>query len=460
MDKSVTSFPDLLEPLQAEINWKVVLRDNTRTIYRQIKNTYFEELSTEACKMEVRKRYTFATPSTIGSLTTALMEDHERLFDDGLFLQSRCHAIGFQNGVFDLKAGTMRSYRPTDFICDPLPHKIPLNVDRDAEKWLVEIFKSWTGVEVADWMLTLLGYMLFIFPNRENLWLNFFGSGSNGKSVCLELLEAILGDKKCIGCDLKNLNRFSGEAVEGKWLVIGRDSSSIVSDGATSFIKTFSGDDKILVERKGGSSYDTPNQGKIIVSTNALIQSKDRSFAWYRRLFPIHFPNEFPRNVKFKESVFKRLPEIIRILLDRAYKYQHNETSLFASIPEPVQALRKETRMMNDKLTGFWEEHFHMLVDETTGKIEINPNAMIALNGLTMTEVYEVYKGWHAYEFGETNVEPGLKSFGGAYGAFLSTDAGKYFEYKRTNEGRKVFLRPQYLQQWEASVSCSPTNVF
>lgn len=405
-------------------------------IYRQEQKTYFEEISPTYCRMEVRKVFEYATPSTISNLTTALLEDADRLFDDSLFIESRKRSVGFLNGVFDIYTGKLRKYNSHDFICEPLPWELPTEPDPEIEAWFLGILKSWVGEEVGEWFANLLAYLLFIHPNGENIWVNFFGAGSNGKSICLELLQKILGEKKVIGTDLQHLNRFSGDAVQGKWLVIGRDSSSIVSEKATGFIKTFSGEETILVEKKGGDSYDVHNQGKLVVSTNELINSKDRSYAWYRRLFPILFPNEFPRNEGFKRQLFSKIPEIIRVILVRAYMYRHSQTRLFASVPEPVDRLMRETRMMNDRVTAFWEsEFFH----DEDGKLDLEK--LPDFHGKTISEVYDIYKQWHEIEFGETNIDPSLKVFGGPYGAFLRTDAGKWFDYKKTNHGRMIALR-------------------
>jgi len=440
---------EMLERLKPKITWKICLKDTAKTVYRQIEKTYFETVTKEACRMEVRDFYELAASATIAGLTDALLEDSKRLFSDDLFLESRKHGIGFVNGIFDLRSGKMRKYQTSDFVCDALPHKLPWHLNRDIDAWFVNILKQWVGEETGEWFMNLLAYLLFLYPNGENIWVNFFGSGANGKSVCLELLERILGEKKCIGCDLKNINRFSGDTFKDKWLVLGRDSSPVVSDNATSFIKTFSGDPKFLVERKGGASFDTMNQGKLIVSTNSLIQSKDRSYAWYRRLFPILFPNKFDRNEPFKYELFQRTPEIIRCLLHRAYQYRHTETSLFKSIPEPVIELMRETRMLNDRVAAFWEHYFFKEIETPTLQTVLDWDKLRSLHGLTMSQVYAQYCWWHEQEFGDIQVEPGLRTFGGPYGAFLQSEAQKYFSYHKTRAGRVVELKENFREAFK-----------
>lgn len=441
------TFKDMLTQLKDNINWKIALNNNAKMIYRQYRNTYFKEITEEQARMEVRQHFKYATPSTVTSLAKALCEDSDRLIDDTIFIESRRQAIGFLNGVFDLTTGEVRKYRPSDYILNPLPHELERQANPECEAWFLDILTSWVGEKSAGWVMSLIAYLLFIYPNSEDIWVNFFGKGANGKSVLLELMEKILGADRCIGCDLKNINRFSGDAFRDKWLVIGRDSSYIVSEGATSFIKTYSGDAKFTVEIKGvRGTYDTLNQGKLIVSTNSLIQSKDRTFGWYRRLVPIHFSNKFKRNARFKDSLFKRTADIARVLLKYAHRYYHNETSLLESMPASALSLVRETRMMNDRVNAFWEEYFHDypngVEDESTRVIKWS--TLQFCNKMTMTDLYNQYVFWHTQEFGESDIQPSLTIFGGQHGAFLSTDAGDYFEYKRTPTGRRVVIKSDY----------------
>lgn len=427
----------MLEELIPQINWKIALEGGEKRMFTQEKTGYYTELSKEEAKINVRNIYKLATPSTINALTQALTEDAERIFDLALFRTSREHIVGFLDSCYDLRTGKFRRYGSTDFCLTPLPHRMeyaPYNPDHDA--WFTGVLASWVGEDCADWFCNVLAYMLFIYPNPEQIWLNFFGMGANGKSLCLKILEKILGDDKLIGCDLGNINRFSGATFHGKWLVIGRDSSSYVSDGATSFIKAYTGEDKGLVEKKGGDSFDVHIQGKLIVSTNTLIQSKDRSYGWYRRLFPIPFPNTFERDPGFERALLARLPDIIRVLLHRAYCYTVNKIPVSKYIPGDVENLMTETRYLNDRVAAYWETEF--FTEERKVKKPVI-DKFLQLDEKTMMEVYCDYVDWHDKHFGDGQPEPSLKTFGGQYGAFMQ-HAKDYFSSKKTNRGRVVVL--------------------
>ena len=442
---------EMLDTLRPLLNWKIAHKDTAIFVYQQIDNKYFEPIAKPMCKVLVREVFPNVTPNVITALVDSICEEKARLFDDAIFQEQRRFIVGFRNKIFDLRTGKVRNYQKSDFVVNPLPYDIPVNCNPDIEKWFLKVLVDWTDPETGIWLADVLAYFLFIYPNHENLWLDTFGGGQNGKSIFLRLLTNIVGEEKVIGCDLKYIGRFSGDAYKDKWLVLGRDSASEVPDQAISFIKAYTGERQLHVERKGGAEFDTPNPGKIIVSTNDLIRSRDRSFGWYRRILPIPFLHRFPINAKFEDSVIKKTPDIARILLHRAFLIRKNETSIIGSCPPPVQILRNETRMLNDRIAAFWMLWFHddverMITDvngyETTITVnELNHAKLESLHEKSITELYRIYADWHTEEFGEIAVEPSIKTFGGPYGAFLQSEAGEFFEYKRSGAKRMVLLK-------------------
>lgn len=437
-EKERMEFGDMLESLIPQINWKLAHEGEVKRIFKQEKAGYFQEVKLNEARILVRSVFKFATPSSINALTTALTEDGERLFDLTLFKESRKRVVGFLDGVFDLQSGKFRPYGTNDFILNPLPHKLEYlsSYSKENDAWFCGILADWVGQDVADWFCNVLAYFLFIHPNDEQIWLNLFGMGSNGKSLCLKILEQILGVEKVVGCDLANLNRFSTASYLGKWLVIGRDSSSFVSDAATALIKAFTGEDRSLIERKGGDSFDEDISGKLIVSTNTLIQSKDRSYGWYRRIFPIEFPNQFKTDPAFSRMLTKRLPDILRVLLWRAYCYKNNGIQLKSHVPGDVQNLITETRYLNDRVAAYWDLSFFT---EERGKKMPNTQKFLDFREKTMREVYFDFCEWHEQFFGDGQPEPGERTFCGKYGAFMQ-HAKDFYHWKRTEKGSTVIL--------------------
>lgn len=437
-------FGEYLDIVKSKIHWKIAMQGDKLSVYRNIDQQFFQKITQQECRIETRKVLNKVPPGLIASLVTALQEDHERMIDPTLFVTTRKRGIGFNNGFFDLFTGKLRAYTQNDFVLDPLPMNLPEKRDEEVETYFRDVVNQWVGHETGEFFLNLLAYTLFIFPNHEQIWLNFFGQGSNGKSVCLSILEEILGYEKVIGCDLANLNRFSNATFEGKWLVIGRDSSEQVSEGATSFIKNYSGDIRSLVEQKGGASFDVVTAGKLIVSTNKLIRSKDRTFSWFRRIIPINFPNEFPRNPDFEKGLIKQTPYICRYLLHLAYCYLNNKIPVAKNLPKPVQELINETRWANDRVAAFCELYFYREVEcKGVAKWELDEDRIYDLHMKSMSYVYTKFCEWHCSQFGDMAVEPSLHTFGGQYGAFMVSEIGKKFTFTKTNQGRILQLKKQ-----------------
>lgn len=444
--KEGMGFSDMLETLIEDINWKVAYNGDERRIFSQHKTGYYEELTKDAARMKVRTKFKLTTPSTVNALSMALCEDEKRVIDYALFRSGRENIVGFQDACFDLTTGKIRKYSSTDFCLSPLPHRLNYaEYSAEADTWFQGVLASWVGEDCADWFANVLAYFLFIHPNEEQVWLNLFGMGSNGKSLCLKLLERILGKEKVIGCDLANINRFSTASFIGKWLVIGRDSSTYVSDGATALIKAYTGEERGLIERKGGVSFDDEIDGKMIVSTNTLIHSKDRSYGWFRRILPIPFPYQFQKDRSFERGLMARLPDIIRVLLHRAYCYTINATSFKSNLPKVVSDLITETRYTNDRVSHYWESEFFD-VNEKTGVKRENLKKMREFDGWGMSTIYADYCEWHERHYGDGQPEPSLKTFGGQYGAFL-TLAKDFYTWKRSRAGSTVELFDRYRKQ-------------
>jgi putative DNA primase/helicase len=63
--------------------------------------------------------------------------------------------------------------------------------------------------------------------------------------------------------------------------------------GRTSMLKKLTGGDLIGFEYKGSKHFEDVNYSKIIISTNSLPDTDDKTMGFYRRWLIIDFPNEF-----------------------------------------------------------------------------------------------------------------------------------------------------------------------
>ncbi len=120
------------------------------------------------------------------------------------------------------------------------------------------------------------------------------GSGGNGKSVFLNILRAMVGEKNVAGQSLQALveNRF---AVADLYLknanIFGDLSSRTMQD--TGIIKQLTGNDIITAEQKFKSSFAFRSYAKIIASCNDVPETPDHTDAFYRRPVLVNFPRNF-----------------------------------------------------------------------------------------------------------------------------------------------------------------------
>lgn len=452
-------FAKMLNTLRAKITWRVHLVNGNRYIYRRTEQGYFETLvgpenpkDTLRCKMEIRSHFRNLPPSLIDNLFNAILQDASRLIDGTKFVKARERGIPFLNGVFDFNRGTLRAYRDDDYYCDPIPHTFNTVIDKRHLRYFRERVREWVNRKEgnryvgsnARWVIDLMAYILFIHPNAENIWVNPFGGGRNGKSSFIALLEELMGKSKSVGFNLSDLNRHSTASFVGKALIVGRDSDQFVSKRGTSLIKNYSGDKYVTVEPKGGFQYDALVEGVMVVSTNYLVRSQDRSFGWYRRLLPIPFPNTFPQDPNFEKRLFSHLPGILSYLVWKAWKLKHASRTrrLTERIPRDIQILRMDTQFLNDRVAAFWNLQFfdddeQPIVDE-----------FLKLQNKNMSEAFTAYKEWHHEYFGDDEkIEPGRNSFCGQHGAFMEK-AGDYFWSERTRKGRILYLHDAIYEEW------------
>ena len=122
----------------------------------------------------------------------------------------------------------------------------------------------------------------------------FVGSGANGKSTLLELLETFIGKQNASHVTLQALcdHRFAAAELCLKLINTCADipHKNLFKTGT---FKELTGGDMIQAERKFKSFFYFRNYAKLLFSCNAVPESTDDSLAWFRRWIIIECPNQF-----------------------------------------------------------------------------------------------------------------------------------------------------------------------
>jgi len=187
------------------------------------------------------------------------------------------------------------------FVTNPIPY--PLHKERFVETPIMDkIFEEWVGKKYVKILYEILAYCLIPSYPLNRIFC-FLGAGMNGKSKYLELLRKFIGTENCCSTELDTLlnSRFEVTRLHKK-LVCQMGETNFNEMSKTSILKKLSGGDLIGFEYKRKDPFEENNYAKIMIATNNLPATTDKTIGFYRRWTLIDFPNQFSE----KKDIFKR----------------------------------------------------------------------------------------------------------------------------------------------------------
>lgn len=198
--------------------------------------------------------------------------------------------IGLKNGTWDIAGWCFVPHSPSHHLITTLP----VIYDASAEcpkvlKFFSEIVAHEDVPLLAEWA----GYCL-IDSHFIHKALMLRGDGSNGKSVFIQLITAMLGENNIASIPLQTFanNRFAGAEIYGKKANLSADISDSALKDASMFKILVSGD-TVSVERKFKDPFAFANTCKLIFSANTIPRTADITGGFFRRWCIISFPNLF-----------------------------------------------------------------------------------------------------------------------------------------------------------------------
>lgn len=249
--------------------------------------------------------------------------------------------LHFPNAILDME--NQELYNPTSDIFSLV--QIPYNYDENAEapaflEFLNDIFEG--DQERIDLIQEIMGICLYYGDVMQKL-IVFLGSGSNGKSLLSNIIKKMLGEQNVSAIALDKLSggRFSKQNLDYKLLNISSETKS-EKLYSTSDLKTLTGGDSVEIEEKFEKSYTTEIHSKFILLANDMIQTKDYSDGFYRRLLIIPFnkryvdlapgnkPEEvvFYKDITLEERLLEELPDIFNFAFEGLLRFVDNDFNL------------------------------------------------------------------------------------------------------------------------------------
>ena len=212
--------------------------------------------------------------------------------------------IQFRNRIVDIITGEEYEATPKYFVTNPIPH--PLHEERFTETPVMDkIFEEWVGKEDVKKLYEIMAYCLLPDMPIHRIFC-FIGAGMNGKSKYLELLRRFVGRDNVCSTELDTLlqSRFEVTRLHKK-LVCQMGETNFNEMSKTSTLKKLSGGDLIGFEYKGKDLFEDKNYAKILIATNNLPTTTDKTIGFYRRWMIIDFPNQFSE----QKDILSEIPQ-------------------------------------------------------------------------------------------------------------------------------------------------------
>ena len=196
------------------------------------------------------------------------------------------NVLNLKNGLLDVMTGMLSPSSPDHLSAVQLPIAFdPAATCAEWDAFISDVFPEdcqALAYETVAWLLCPDTSIQKAFLLR--------GDGENGKSTFLSGVTAALGVENVAGLSLQKLetDRFSVARLRNKLANICPD---LPSDhlSSTSVFKALVGGDRVLGEYKYGESFEFLPFARLLFSANHFPQSKDSSYAFFRRWEVISF---------------------------------------------------------------------------------------------------------------------------------------------------------------------------
>jgi len=212
--------------------------------------------------------------------------------------------IQFKNKIVDILTGKIMEATPEYFVTNPIPYELHKE-NFEATPVMDKIFEEWVGKDYVKTLYEIIAYCLIPDYPIHRLFC-FIGGGLNGKSKFLELLRKFIGKNNCCSTELDTLmmSRFEVTRLHKK-LICQMGETDFEEMSKTSILKKLTGGDLIGFEYKNKNPFEEINYAKILISTNNLPTTTDKTIGFYRRWLIIDFPNQFSE----KKDILADIPE-------------------------------------------------------------------------------------------------------------------------------------------------------
>ena len=343
--------------------------------------------------------------------------------------------VQFKDNIIDIN--TNKKFKATSkyFVTNPIPFSLG---DSEDTPVMDKLFEEWVGKDYIKTLYEILAYCCLPDYPIHRIFC-FIGAGCNGKSQFLSLLRKFIGSDNCCSTELDTLlhSRFEKTRLYKK-LVCQMGETNFNEMSQTSLLKKLCGGDLIGFEYKNKDPFDAENYAKIIIATNTLPSTTDKTLGFYRRWLIIDFPNRFKETngdiinkiplIEYN-NLAKKCVKILKELL-KQYKF-HKEGS--------IEDRAKKYEDKSNPFEKFWTEKIEEDFDSHIFKFDFKDefNSWCKSNGLRKMSEKEI-----KHKMDEKNIETVRRDwFGKNDGEFtkryMAWDGIKFIDFVKGVKGVK-----------------------
>lgn len=235
---------------------------------------------------------------------------------------------------------------------------LPFNYDPKAkcDRWLSFLKEVQPDLAVRRYLQDIVGYILLGSDRpRAEMFFVLQGTGSNGKSVFLDSIKALVGEENYSTLAMNDFTGKNLESLIGKIANIGSETERADSMQTSVFKQAVSGE-PVLAEPKYRAHYSFVSHAALVFAINEMPSVDEKTDGIWRRMKLIQWPvtiGDDKKDLSLSSKLKQELPGILRWALAGASRVARR-----GKLVEPVSvtAAVKRVRIENNNIATFIEE--------------------------------------------------------------------------------------------------------
>jgi P4 family phage/plasmid primase-like protien len=338
------------------------VRDQTATVRRWIKNTH-RSIYTEAADADSKEERTRisdwakrceSAASVAATLKLAEAEEGIPVLPGDL--DADLYLLNVLNGTLDPRANQLNPHDPLDYITKLAP--VHFDPHATCPVFMAFLARVLPDPDVRGFVQRLLGYCLTGDVGEQCLFF-FYGSGANGKSTLLTVLQALLGDyAKQAAPELLVSRGGDRHPTELADLFGARLVASVeVEEGrrlAETLIKQMTGGDRMKARFMKQDFFEWTPTHKVILVANHKPEVRGTDYAIWRRIHLIPFTVTIPegeRDPKLPEKLIAEASGILNWLIAGCLDWQQEGLRVPQAVKKATNDYQREEDVIGTFIT-------------------------------------------------------------------------------------------------------------